>query len=165
MAHLCLSSVHTALLSSKDLMLIKSTHRLAIAIAVLLISGCSYIESTENEAAVALSQDSSTSDAAIVENRDCLTFGYRNWQLQRDEDTVTLSGEASMPTPAWSIVLHQNTEANSDAGELIMETIEPQGFSNSVVSWVAFETTITASKTANITVKCADDVVWNSQES
>lgn len=132
-----------------------------------LLSGCSYIESTDNEAPTALSKESIAIETGTLESQYCLTFGYRNWLLQRDADTVTLGGEASMPTPAWTILLHQDVDTDNETIELVMETIEPSGFSSSVVSWVAFETIVKATTpaSANVTVTCAGDVVWNSLDS
>lgn len=136
-------------------------------LTALFISACSYIESTESNAAP--SEDSTVaikqSDTGTLQSYNCLTFGYRNWSLQRDGETITLSGEASMPTPAWSIALHQNTKVDNSTIEFVIETIEPSGLSSSVISWVGFETTASAAATTNVVVSCAGDIVWNSLDS
>ena len=72
-----------------------------------------------------------------------------------------------MPTPAWSVVLHENAGTDNDSIELVMETIQPSGMSSSVITWILAEKTIDTSTLSNpdITVKCGDEVVWTSQES
>ncbi len=132
-----------------------------IVFSIATFSGCTYVENADSAALPV-----SSNDVALLDVKLCRTFGFRNWSLQRDEGTVTLSGEASMPTPAWSVVLHQGADAGNDkeAIELVMETIEPAGLSSSIVSWVSFEKVINTelATTADIAVKCAGESIWTS---
>ena len=74
-----------------------------------------------------------------------------------------------MPTPASSVVLHRDVDADDGAIQLVMETIEPSDFSNSVISWVNFESSVDVSAdTALLTqpdlvVKCSGEVIWDSR--
>ena len=130
-----------------------------IVLSIASFSGCTYFENTDDTAlSVAIN------DTALLDVQLCRTYGFRNWSLQRAEGSVTLSAEASMPTPAWSIELHQSASAGNDTIELIMETIEPSGMSASVVSWISFEKTVNTdvSTAVAVSVKCAGEVIWHS---
>lgn len=150
-------------------MLIKTRRYAALALTAFFISSCSNIDNSVTNAATVSSKDSTVSqtetETSALKSYYCLTFGYRNWLMKSDGETLTLSGEASMPTPAWSIALHQGATGDNETIELVMETIEPAGLSSSVISWVAFDTTVKATATANIAVSCAGDTVWNSLDS
>lgn len=132
-----------------------------IVITIATFSGCTYVENADNTALPV-----SSNDVALLDGKLCRTFGFRNWSLRRDEGTVTLSGEASMPTPAWSVVLHQDAVAGNDneAIELVMETIEPTGISSSIVSWIYFEKVINTELSAavDVSVNCAGESIWTS---
>lgn len=128
----------------------------------LLLSGCKNIQSSDDKQSLVLRDEQ-----ALASGKPCVTFGFRNWLLQRGKEIITLSAEASMPTPAWSVVLHSVGDLNQSAIELTMETVEPAGPSSSVVSWVPFEKSIetNASYRAAISVSCAGKIVWKSQDS
>ena len=71
-----------------------------------------------------------------------------------------------MPTPAWTIKLHENKSADDADVHLVMETIEPAGISNAVIAWIPFEKTVNTNtpKQTNLSVECSGDVVWTSQD-
>lgn len=133
----------------------KNKRCVAVILSAVALGGCTYLYNA---------QPVSGDDAVSLDSKICRTYGFRNWSLQRGEEAITLSAEASMPTPAWSVMLHQSVDVDNGAIELVMETIEPPGLSSSVVSWVYFEKIIDTNKSAqaDVTVKCADDVVWTS---
>lgn len=131
------------------------------SLAMMSLSGCSYLENNDhNNLSV-----SSAESVAMDDSKACRAFGFRNWSLQRDEGTITLGAQAMMPTPAWSVVLHNSDISNNSAIEFTVETIEPSSPSSSVVTWVTFETTlnIDTSQSVEVSVKCAGELVWNSE--
>jgi len=142
-------------------MTMKSPLHACFLLSVLLAGGCSCLGSAGIENAVAADQQSVSASETT-----CRTYGFRNWALQRDEQTTTISVEASMPTPAWSIVLHELPGADEGTIKLVMETIPPTGMSNSVITWILAEKTLdtSAMSAPDITVSCADEIVWSSQE-
>lgn len=131
-------------------------------LTMISLSGCSYLENNDHD-----NLSVSSTEPITMDTKACRTFGFRNWSLQRDDATITLGAQAMMPTPAWSVVLHNSGISNSSAIEFTVETIEPSAPSSSVVSWVTFETTmnIETSKSVEVSVKCAGEPVWNSQSS
>ncbi len=130
-----------------------------VPVATLVPGACKIYEDGENDL---LSEPSN--DAALLHNKSCQSYGFRRWSLKRAEGVVTLSAEANMPTPAWSVDLHQVVSVGDGSIELIMETIEPSGYSSSVISWVQFAKIVNTenlgSNQADVIVKCADEVVW-----
>lgn len=128
-------------------------------------SGCSYFAKSSNEInSTDAKLSAPKADAINTDSRICRTFGFRNWTLLRSEGGVTVSGEAMMPTPAWTIILHQHASANDADVQLVMETLEPSDLSSTVIAWVNFEKTISTSATAkiNVSVRCADEIIWTS---
>ena len=71
-----------------------------------------------------------------------------------------------MPTPAWSVLLHHDVSVENGLVELVMQTIEPSSISNSVISWIYFETSVhtTESVQPDVLVKCAGETIWTSQD-
>jgi len=131
----------------------------ASILIALILSGCTNIANTENNS-LSESDDHSTALAS----QSCQSYGFRNWSLSRSEGALTVRAEANLPTPAWKVVLHQSAGVDNGDIRLVMETIEPPGFSNSVVTWVSFEKNVAteAAIQIDVSVVCGTEVVWNS---
>ena len=67
-----------------------------------------------------------------------------------------------MLTPAWSIMLHQQISADKRPVQFVIEKMVPPGISNSVISWIYFETSVvtTESVQPDVLVTCAGEVIW-----
>ena len=148
-------------------------HAVVIVLTVVSSVSCTRVANSGDNAVA-----STDSELTPSETMACQTFGFRNWNLLRDDNTITVSGEAMLPTPAWSVVLHRDVTVDDGSVQLVMETIEPSGLSNSVISWVSFETSVdvsddasaetstdqTESAQSDVLVKCSGELIWSSRD-